>query len=285
MVITGTGITAYNTAAPVVITRLNGTQFTYTIGSSGNGTGTTGTVNSNRVTITTSSPITGLTAGNPTIIVGLTPNEYNGTFIISTVPDSTHFTYINTDNPQDINGFLVEFYNLARSVKSASELHGAALSDITNFEQLDFRGGFLNELKNHVPVATRNTINAASTTRLPSMGIPHTNLSVSGRGFIFGVAPVADGCPKCRHAEHPAAVGHQRAAALCCRSMKYHPILPILQRVRNELLDVVRQLPKNLRFGRARIFVHVYILGLGVVLPVPAWGNPGRPVLSVPWPG
>ncbi len=39
-------------------------------------------------------------------------------------------------NPQDINAFLVEFYNLARSVKSASELHGAALSDITNFEQL-----------------------------------------------------------------------------------------------------------------------------------------------------
>ena len=39
-------------------------------------------------------------------------------------------------NPQDINGFLVEFYNLARSVKSASEQHGTALSDITNFEQL-----------------------------------------------------------------------------------------------------------------------------------------------------
>ncbi|MEO8163851.1 MAG: GspE/PulE family protein [Betaproteobacteria bacterium] len=39
-------------------------------------------------------------------------------------------------NPQDINAFLVEFYNLARSVKSASELHGTVLSDITNFEQL-----------------------------------------------------------------------------------------------------------------------------------------------------
>jgi general secretion pathway protein E len=39
-------------------------------------------------------------------------------------------------NPQDINAFLVEFYNLARSVKSASQQHGAALSDITNFEQL-----------------------------------------------------------------------------------------------------------------------------------------------------
>ena len=39
-------------------------------------------------------------------------------------------------NPQDINGFLVEFYNLARSVKGASDQHGAGLSDITNFEQL-----------------------------------------------------------------------------------------------------------------------------------------------------
>jgi general secretion pathway protein E len=39
-------------------------------------------------------------------------------------------------NPQDINGFLVEFYNLAKSVKSATELHGSAVSDITNFEQL-----------------------------------------------------------------------------------------------------------------------------------------------------
>ena len=39
-------------------------------------------------------------------------------------------------NPQDINSFLVEFYNLAKSVKSASDLHGAAVSDITNFEQL-----------------------------------------------------------------------------------------------------------------------------------------------------
>ena len=39
-------------------------------------------------------------------------------------------------NPQDINSFLVEFYNLAKSVKSASDLHGATVSDITNFEQL-----------------------------------------------------------------------------------------------------------------------------------------------------
>lgn len=39
-------------------------------------------------------------------------------------------------NPVDINSFLVEFYNLARSVKSASQQHGSALSEITNFEQL-----------------------------------------------------------------------------------------------------------------------------------------------------
>jgi general secretion pathway protein E len=39
-------------------------------------------------------------------------------------------------NPVDINSYLVEFYNLARSVKGASQQHGPALSDITNFEQL-----------------------------------------------------------------------------------------------------------------------------------------------------
>ncbi|HEY5930829.1 MAG TPA: ATPase, T2SS/T4P/T4SS family, partial [Burkholderiales bacterium] len=39
-------------------------------------------------------------------------------------------------NPTDINTYLVEFYNLARSVKGASAQHGAALSEITNFEQL-----------------------------------------------------------------------------------------------------------------------------------------------------
>ncbi|HWA12244.1 MAG TPA: GspE/PulE family protein [Burkholderiales bacterium] len=39
-------------------------------------------------------------------------------------------------NPTDISNYLVEFYNLARSVKGASQQHGAGLSDITNFEQL-----------------------------------------------------------------------------------------------------------------------------------------------------
>ena len=37
-------------------------------------------------------------------------------------------------NPRDIDNFLVEFYNLARSVQGASKEHGAALSDIANFE-------------------------------------------------------------------------------------------------------------------------------------------------------
>jgi general secretion pathway protein E len=39
-------------------------------------------------------------------------------------------------NPVDINTYLVEFYNLAQSVKGASQQHGPGLSDITNFEQL-----------------------------------------------------------------------------------------------------------------------------------------------------
>jgi general secretion pathway protein E len=39
-------------------------------------------------------------------------------------------------NPQDIQSYLVEFYNLARSVKSATAQDKGAYSDIANFEQL-----------------------------------------------------------------------------------------------------------------------------------------------------
>ncbi len=39
-------------------------------------------------------------------------------------------------NPQDIQSYLVEFYNLARSVKGATEKDKGAYSDIANFEQL-----------------------------------------------------------------------------------------------------------------------------------------------------
>jgi general secretion pathway protein E len=39
-------------------------------------------------------------------------------------------------NPQDIQSYIVEFYNLARSVKSATAQDKGALGDVTNFEQL-----------------------------------------------------------------------------------------------------------------------------------------------------
>ncbi|MBM3344382.1 MAG: type II/IV secretion system protein [Betaproteobacteria bacterium] len=39
-------------------------------------------------------------------------------------------------NPVEIQSYIVEFYNLARSVKTASAQDKGALSDITNFEQL-----------------------------------------------------------------------------------------------------------------------------------------------------
>jgi len=39
-------------------------------------------------------------------------------------------------NPLDITSYIVEFYNLARSVKSATEQDKGAYSDIANFEQL-----------------------------------------------------------------------------------------------------------------------------------------------------
>ncbi len=39
-------------------------------------------------------------------------------------------------NPQDIQSYIVEFYNLARSIKGATKQDKGALGDITNFEQL-----------------------------------------------------------------------------------------------------------------------------------------------------
>jgi general secretion pathway protein E len=39
-------------------------------------------------------------------------------------------------NPVDIQSYIVEFYNLARSVKGASDKDKGAASDIANFEQL-----------------------------------------------------------------------------------------------------------------------------------------------------
>ena len=39
-------------------------------------------------------------------------------------------------NPVDIQGYIVEFYNLARSVKGATEKDKGAYSEIANFEQL-----------------------------------------------------------------------------------------------------------------------------------------------------
>jgi general secretion pathway protein E len=39
-------------------------------------------------------------------------------------------------NPHDIQSFIVEFYNLARSVKGATKQDKGALGDVTNFEQL-----------------------------------------------------------------------------------------------------------------------------------------------------
>ncbi len=39
-------------------------------------------------------------------------------------------------NPVDIQGYIVEFYNLARSVKGAADKDKGAVSDIANFEQL-----------------------------------------------------------------------------------------------------------------------------------------------------
>ena len=55
-------------------------------------------------------------------------------------------------NPVDIQGYIIEFYNLARSVKGASDKDKGAVSEIANFEQLVQlgRGGQLDADDQHV---------------------------------------------------------------------------------------------------------------------------------------
>ncbi len=58
---------------------------------------------SNIVTVTTTSPH-GLTMGATVIISGVFPATFNGTFIVSGVPDDTHFQYARTGGT--LNGFV-----------------------------------------------------------------------------------------------------------------------------------------------------------------------------------
>jgi len=88
-------------------------------------------------------------------------------------------------NPQDIQAYIVEFYNLARSVKGAKDQDKGAFSDVTNFEQLVQlgRSGKLDANDQHIVHICDWLINYAFEQRATSTSnrgaIPATSVSAS----------------------------------------------------------------------------------------------------------
>src|SRR5579863_6146213 len=92
--ISGIGVTGYNGTFPIV-SILNSTQFTYLAGASGLANSGGGTSASATATIQTLTPH-GLSAGQLVTVASVLVAGYNGTFTVTSVPDSTHFTYTAT---------------------------------------------------------------------------------------------------------------------------------------------------------------------------------------------
>jgi hypothetical protein len=89
--IASVGVTGYNGTFPVVSV-LSTTQFTYIAGASGLAASGGGTSASATVTIQTTAAH-GLVVGQLVTTSGIGVASYNGTFPITAVPDSTHFTF------------------------------------------------------------------------------------------------------------------------------------------------------------------------------------------------
>jgi hypothetical protein len=92
--ISGVGVAGYNGTFPVVSVPL-ATQFTYIAGASALAASGGGTAASAVATIQTSSAH-GFVVGQLVTTSGIGVVGYNGTFAITSVPDSTHFTFIAT---------------------------------------------------------------------------------------------------------------------------------------------------------------------------------------------
>ena len=87
----GVGVAGYNGTFPVVSV-LSGTQFTYIAGASGLAASGGGTAASATATIQTTAAH-GLVVGQLVAISGVAVSGYNGAFAVTSVPDSTHFTF------------------------------------------------------------------------------------------------------------------------------------------------------------------------------------------------
>ncbi|HUJ93355.1 MAG TPA: hypothetical protein VLW46_00165 [Candidatus Bathyarchaeia archaeon] len=92
--ISGVGVTGYNGTFPVV-SAPSTTQFTYIAGASGLAASGGGTAASATATIQTTSAH-GFVVGQLVTTSGIGVAGYNGTFSITSVPDSTHFTFTAT---------------------------------------------------------------------------------------------------------------------------------------------------------------------------------------------
>jgi hypothetical protein len=89
--IAGVGVAGYNGTFPVVSVPTT-TQFTYVVGASGLAASGGGTSASATATIQTSAAH-GFVVGQLVTTSGIGVSGYNGTFAVTSVPDSTHFTF------------------------------------------------------------------------------------------------------------------------------------------------------------------------------------------------
>jgi len=92
--ISGVGVAGYNGTFPVVSV-LSSTQFTYIAGASGLAGSGSGTAASCTATIQTTSAH-GFVTGQLVTTSGVGVSGYNGTFAVTSVPDSAHFTFTAT---------------------------------------------------------------------------------------------------------------------------------------------------------------------------------------------
>jgi len=89
--VVGVGVSAYNGTFPVVSVPTS-TQFTYIAGASGLAASGGGTADSCTATIQTTAAH-GFVVGQLVTTSGIGVSGYNGTFAVTSVPDSTHFTF------------------------------------------------------------------------------------------------------------------------------------------------------------------------------------------------
>ena len=177
VVIAGVSVAGYN--ATVTITSVTTTTFTFSAGTSGLAPASGGTATVNTVTITTASASTTatgvsevgnavtvttaaahpFTVGETVVIAGITPSGYNGTYVITSVPSSTTFTYVNP-----VSGLAAS--TVAGTVQLAQNLVVGQTITIGGVSVTGYNGTFTVT----ATTATTFTVTTAATGLAPSGG-------------------------------------------------------------------------------------------------------------------